>query len=230
MSKRITDCSLNIVKKAMVNGAILKDACLLINYHPDVISKKLRDEDFSTLNFNNKTTDINYFENIDSEYKAYFLGFLLADGNISATTNRVCFTINSDDDYILDIFKKDIKSNNNIRRYLVFDKRTGKFNKSSVFQISSKKIKDDLHLLGISSDKSNYFDYTKIVCNNYFNHFLRGLFDGDGYISKDKARIGIISTKEFLDYINTNILTKAYPILNIAKNVNTIRIQNKRSA
>lgn len=42
--------------------------------------------------------DINYFHNIDSEKKAYWLGFIVADGNISKTTNRISITLNSDDE------------------------------------------------------------------------------------------------------------------------------------
>lgn len=175
------------------------------------------------------TKNENYFQAIDSEEKAYFLGFMLADGNISKKTNRICFTINDNDSYILEKFKKSINSENEVRHYKVFDNRKNKYNNSAVFQVSSSKIKKDLENLGISSNKTKTFDFTKIIDNKNYNHFLRGLFDGDGHINKTKTRISVISTREFLDYINLSFFKKDYLIIGICaeKNVNRLCVQNK---
>lgn len=173
------------------------------------------------------TKDESFFEIIDSEEKAYFLGFLVADGSISKETNRISFTINTLDKYILEKFKDITKSSNLVRDYKVFDKRNNVYNLSTSFQINSKKIKQDLENLGISAYKSVSFNYEKIVLNKYFNHFLRGLFDGDGHIAKNRTMLMIISTKEFLIYLNKNLLDKEYKISKITDDVHRIYIQNK---
>jgi hypothetical protein len=170
--------------------------------------------------------DINYFHNIDSEKKAYWLGFIVADGNISKTTNRISITLNSDDDYILEDLKNELKCENKIRRYLVFDKRTNKYNKSSVFQFSSKQLKEDLKLNGIDENKSSNFDFDLISKTKYFQHFLRGLFDGDGFISGNKSRIMLISTKQFLSFINNKMFSSKYMLQNITNNVYRLYVQN----
>ena len=163
-----------------------------------------------------------YFQHIDSEDKAYFLGFILADGNISKTSNRVSIQLNIKDKYILEKFKHCINSSNSIRDYKVFDKRKNKFNEITVFQVSSKNIISDLKDNGIDFNKSKYFYYTKISQNKYFNHFLRGVFDGDGSISNNN--IQLISTFEFLEYINVKYLSNKYNFIQINKNLNIYRL------
>lgn len=139
----------------------------------------------------------NYFEYIDTEEKAYFLGFIVADGSISKVTNRVCFDINTKDKEILEGFKCSVLSTNQIRNYKVFDDRTKKYYDKTVFQVSSKKLKEDLKNLGVDENKSYSFLKPEID-KEYFWHFLRGMVDGDGHISNTKMYISLISTKEFL--------------------------------
>ena len=57
-----------------------------------------------------------YFDNINSEAKAYFLGFIITDGNvfIPKDNNRqasISITQKSEDDYILKKFKEEIQTN-----------------------------------------------------------------------------------------------------------------------
>ena len=59
-----------------------------------------------------------YFENIDTEDKAYFLGFIVADGCISDSTNSV--RIIQKEQEILFTFKKFIEFTGNI-----FESKTG---------------------------------------------------------------------------------------------------------
>lgn len=227
---KITKEHLDIVKRELVAGSNLKEACKVVNFTPDSVSKKLRNEGFRCESFNKFShLDYKYFEKIDSEKKAYFLGLILSDGNISKTTNRVVIGLNKKDSYILDAFKKDIGSDNAIRYYSVFDKRKNKYNSVSVFQISNINIKNDLNRLGISHDKSNKFYFTTIAKNKNFNHFLRGLVDGDGYISKNKNRVSLISTKEFLDFIQNYFRFKRTKLYKLKDNIYRLSLQNRKS-
>ena len=56
--------------------------------------------------------DENYFENIDTERKAYWLGFIYADGNVIG--NRLRIEIKAEDGYLLDELNNDLGSNNKI--------------------------------------------------------------------------------------------------------------------
>jgi hypothetical protein len=113
-----------------------------------------------------------YFEKIDTEDKAYFLGFIVADGCINDRVNEI--TITQKETEILYKFKSYINSDGNIH--------THKNRNISSFTITSKKTKKDLENLGITPRKSRVIKYPKIQ-ENLQNHFMRGVFDGDGCIT-----------------------------------------------
>jgi hypothetical protein len=207
------------------SGLNISECAKIFNYNPQTISNHLKKHNINVTNFKlDKNLNINYFNVIDSEYKAYILGFILADGNISKTTNRVCITLNEKDIEILEFIKKELHSNNSIRKYDVYDKRTNKINKQIVFQFSSKKIKESLSNIGINYNKTLSFVKPYNIPDQFINHFLRGLFDGDGYIDFNRVRISIISTKEFLGYINEYYLNKTASITDVSSKKNVYRL------
>ena len=113
-----------------------------------------------------------YFEKIDTEDKAYFLGFIVADGCVSVSTNSV--RLIQKETFILEKFK----------RYIEFDGEiyTRKDGNISYLTVTSSKTKKDLENLGIISNKTRVIKYPKIQ-GNLQNHFMRGVFDGDGCIT-----------------------------------------------
>lgn len=113
-----------------------------------------------------------YFEIIDTEDKAYFLGFILADGCVSSKSN--CIKIIQKEIYILLEFKKYIEFDGGIY--------TNKNRKISYITVTSSKTKKDLEKLGITPNKTMVVKYPKIP-ESLQNHFMRGVFDGDGCIS-----------------------------------------------
>ncbi len=114
----------------------------------------------------------NYFENIDTEDKAYFLGFIVADGCISDKTNSI--KIIQKEQEILFKFKKFIEFDGNIFQ--------SKSRNISIITVTSEKIKKDLFNLGITPNKTRTVKYPSIP-ENLQSHFIRGVFDGDGCIS-----------------------------------------------
>lgn len=113
-----------------------------------------------------------YFEKIDTEDKAYFLGFITADGTINVGSNAI--TIIQKETFILYEFKK----------YINFEGGIIKSNKksASTITVSSSKTKDDLYKLGVTNNKSKSILFAKIP-EHLESHYIRGVFDGDGCIS-----------------------------------------------
>jgi intein/homing endonuclease len=121
--------------------------------------------------------DEHYFENINNEEKAYFLGLIVSDGCIYSKNNKsqmVTITLQDCDKYILERFVKCIKSNKNI---------TSDGRGCSEIQILSDTIVDDLRKYGLFENKSLCTVFPKNLPKDLYRHFIRGLIDGDGSIS-----------------------------------------------
>lgn len=148
----------------------------------------------------------NYFETIDSEEKAYWLGFLYADGYVMNDDKnkqyRVVLTLKENDKMHIELFKKCLDSNNPIRS--VCEKLKDKECFSSQFYVYSKKMVDDLYKNGCVQNKSLVLK-PPIIMDNLTGHFIRGYFDGDGSIYYDKKRdryiFSILGTNELLTWI-----------------------------
>jgi transposase len=133
-----------------------------------------------------------FFELIDSEEKAYVLGFLYADGNVSKTTNTIKLTVHKQD---VDILQKILKC-------IFIDNSPAISADGSSYKyitITNKKIKEDLIKLGCVPNKTFEIRMPEIR-SDLLRHFLRGIYDGDGCIniSKDnRLKIVLTGNKEF---------------------------------
>lgn len=148
-----------------------------------------------------------YFENIDSDEKAYWLGFLAADGcNYRRETNAtILLNIHQKDLDHLIKFQASLNSNIPIKNLIQND---GFSNNTpmSRFAINSMKMSKDLEKLGIVPRKSLILK-PPIIDEKYYLPFILGYFDGDGSICKLKQynnyEWSIQGTKEMLNWINS---------------------------
>jgi len=141
-----------------------------------------------------------FFKTIDTQEKAYILGFLYADGNICKNIMQIC--LHKKDLEILNFIKDQLKSNHKI----VNDRGYVRF------RIGNEELVKDLFKLGLVKRKTFTLKFPEenILPKKFINHFIRGYFDGDGCIKKgfDKrysyATWGfeLISCKDFLEKIN----------------------------
>ena len=125
----------------------------------------------------------NYFKQIDSENKAYILGFLYADGYNSGT--QASFTQLDQDRDILDQINKELDSDINI------SKKVQKSNNKIIdnLVISSKEMCEDLSKLGAIQNKSLNLKFPdKIIPEKFMRDFIRGCFDGDGCVWNGKRK------------------------------------------
>lgn len=150
--------------------------------------------------------DYDIFENIDTPEKAYWLGFIAADGcNYQRENNSsIIISINQKDIDHLEKFKKFVNTNAEIK---LFEQDMGYSNKTQMCKIvlNSKKMSNDLYDKGIVPNKSLILDIPKID-EKYYYPFILGYFDGDGSISKTNCYnnycISFQGTKEILNWIN----------------------------
>jgi hypothetical protein len=145
--------------------------------------------------------DVNYFREIDQPEKAYWLGFLTADGYVSPNGYKTTFCLK--DKEAVEKFKAAIQSGHAISEEDVFDKRTKKIYRRYVIQITSKHFCHHLALLGVQGRKSFRCEPPKFK-QDLFCHYVRGLFDGDGsvcFLKTGKRRVSLIATRPILDMV-----------------------------
>lgn len=145
-----------------------------------------------------KAVDANSFENIDSEEKAYWLGFLMADGCVFEKRNSIELSLKEEDLEHLKKFKRFMKSEHKISKKIKHGKYVG-----YRITITNKKIKKDLINNECIPNKTKNMKFPNIE-KNLYNHFIRGYFDGDGSIVKHstaKISLEILGHKEFLSEI-----------------------------
>lgn len=122
----------------------------------------------------------NYFENIDSEEKAYWLGFLMADGCVQSK-RKFKLTLQIRDYSHLEKFKKSIDSDNLI--YIWKNKNNREY---CEIVISSTKMVESLEKLGCVSRKTKIVKFPPNLNDKLIRHWIRGYFDGDGCIHRDE--------------------------------------------
>lgn len=159
--------------------------------------------------------DENYFENIDAERKAYWLGFIYADGNI--TNNRLRIEIKSDDKYLLEQLKSDMKSKNKICKDNSTHEYNGyKIHKDNVYiGFCSNKLKQDLSKWGVIPNKTFKIMELPSINKDLMRHFIRGYFDGDGTVyldninhSDNRSIFGFYGQHDFLLNIKNELINE----------------------
>ena len=145
--------------------------------HP-TITKILKDvPKYSKAKMNNPEMKEHFFEKIDNENSAYFLGLLISDGNIfkDKTSGRqasISITLNAEDEYILEKFKNVLQSNTTVS----YDGRG-----CAQIAVRSNIMANDLSNYGVIPRKS-YDTYLPKISKEMMPHVIRGIFDGDGSI------------------------------------------------
>lgn len=165
------------------------------------ISKYLKQRGIEVINYQNRVRlDESVFDNIDTEEKAYWLGFLYADGNISSEGNRLEVRLSI----------KDIKHLEKFRKFLNLETefRTGICNGNGYCHLSvrNKHIWEQLNNKGCTPRKTltlKFPDISIFKTNTLIYDFIRGYIDGDGclFVGKYKynvTQVQLLGTKDFL--------------------------------
>jgi len=155
-----------------------------------------------------------FFDCIDSEAKAYWLGFLSADGTIGK--NFVELALSGKDERHLRKFVDALESGHPVKVYW-----EGGYQKARV-HIGSTRLVDSLKRLGVTQRKSLTLEPCSAISESLLAHYWRGMVDGDGSISYFRRngkirgfKINLVGTESmvwaFSDFISSHIKTRARP-------------------
>lgn len=149
-----------------------------------------------------------YFSKIDTEEKAYWLGFLYADGCVHSNSYEISMNI-TDKEHV-EKFQKAIGAINH-KITIINDKRWENAKTLYQFSIKDKQLHEDLIKWGCIPQKSLKIDKIPNIPRDFVSHFIRGYFDGDGSLHYLKGtnnyRISFVGTQSFLMDIQKELQT-----------------------
>lgn len=141
------------------------------------------------------------FKEIKTEEDAYILGFILADGYVNEDRGFLKIKLNARDEDILEKILEYMGSDNQVKYEL--HNLTG--NKLAYIEFDCKELVNTLVGYGIRQAKSCKERPIDTMPDHLQKHFIRGYFDGDGYIRKDGRGIGVCGSKEVCEYIRVYV-------------------------
>jgi hypothetical protein len=170
------------------------------------------------------TFDEHFWDSIDNELKAYWLGFFMADGYIGSYKgvwrNFWC-TLAAKDGHHLTMFLTDIGATYSVAYYTRANKKTGKiYNKCRICLTSIPFVANLIKIGWLDFKRNGDLRLFNVVPDYLHNHFIRGFFDGDGSIGRQRRKrrklslsytITIVAPHNhyaFLDMIRTIICQK----------------------
>ena len=187
-------------------GKTGKEISRILNLDYSTVHAKLRKLNINLPNNHNRLKfDNTVFDNIDTEEKAYWLGFLMADGYVSKNSNTVELSLKGDDSGHLNKYNDFIKNTQSIKFGKIVNK--GKEYSRCRCIVTDNHFHNRLIELGCTPQKSltlKFPDKNIFAEESLVRHFIRGYVDGDGCLSYTKTgrlTIEIIGTKEFLEEI-----------------------------
>lgn len=177
-----------------------------------------------------------YFEQIDTEWKAYWLGFLYADGCNDVSNWTVRLKLQKNDIDLISEFKKSTQSTAPIKCFRGKERTVqGRRLASSEYceiNVCNKKMCEDLIKQGCVPNKTYSLQFPSFdaVPENLFRHFIRGFLDGDGWtccnLEKKMVNIGFVGIDSFIiplrDYL---VKTLGIENIKVKPQSNTVAVE-----
>lgn len=215
----LTDDEIKDVCNRYINGETTIDISKSYGICDRSVAKVLRNHgiEIKPAKRYSKVKNHDYFENIDTIDKAYFLGWMISDGAIIESKTRdnrtkiISLEIQNNDKYILDLFAQMLKADPDIVK--TYDKR-----KHTHIRFASEKMAIDLSKYGVIPRKS-FVTFLPMLDDNLMPHLLRGIFDGDGTITIDKHGCG-----HFAFYGSKKLCTQVSEYLHLKLGLNKNKV------
>lgn len=132
--------------------------------------------------------DVHYFDSINTPEKAYWLGFIMADGCI-CTSSKTCPNSRLDiilkdiDGQHLEKLKKAFCYSGDISYKTIYDKR-GFETRHAELRVNSKDMCRALEKYSVVPRKTGKEEIPDALDKSLYVDFIRGFFDGDGSVAK----------------------------------------------
>ena len=138
--------------------------------------------------------NVDYFKNIDTPEKAYWLGLIYADGYVAFTndTNKFIISLSSKDGYLLEQMLEDFESEHTLQHI----EREDTSDMVSV-TIAYRPFVAHLNKHGLDQDKTYSDSLPDLESDSLRGAFVRGMFDGDGWVGKYQLKITGSSEKRW---------------------------------
>lgn len=147
------------------------------------------------------TINENYFDEIDTQNKAYLLGLLYSDGCNYPPQHRVKLELQERDKDILNKINNEIQSNKPLS-FVNLNSKNVNWQNTYRLDITNKHISDRLVELGVVQNKSLVLEFPTWLDETMYAHFLRGYLDGDGHIEWNNTRfITLVGTSQFCKHV-----------------------------
>lgn len=179
--KHLTKEEILSIKEKYKNGIKVKDLEKEFNCTNFTIYKVINRENLNKVHGNRKfDINENYFNIIDSERKAYFLGLIWADGSILKSKGTLSIHLQKEDEYLLEEMRNDICPTKPLKYY---QPKNPKWKERAILTIHSYPLINSLINIGCIPNKRQGVKFPNCIPNNLLPHFIRGYFDGDGSIT-----------------------------------------------
>ena len=146
-----------------------------------------------------------FFDNIDSEIKAYLLGYFIADGNIDKTKSRFSIGSSIDDEEVVNLFSQYISKTVPIKHRFRFRNEIA-CKEMLEFRWTSNHMKDlfinKYKILPRKTYDNNFTFPFELIPSEFHGHFIRGFFDGDGYVGIHEKAISLHIVLTSLPFLN----------------------------
>lgn len=164
----------------------------------------------------------NIFDEIDTAEKAYWLGFILADGYLHEGRHILRIKLTDGDHEHLLKFAKFIGARPEAVK-IEYHNITG--NPLCKIEVCNKPITRALYNLGIRQGKSTREKVSKVP-EEFVRDYIRGIVDGDGSIRPDGTGVSISNSQEVLTYIRDIFMFKfKTATIKVQEHCNTWKIE-----
>lgn len=212
--KRIfTESEIRDIKQLIEEGKTSKnEVARKYNMSPRILNSLIAEHNIKWIKRTGRIKTLHsneaYFNKIDSEEKAYWLGFLMADGYV-AVSGDVGISLAIVDEKHLEKFKKAVSFEGNVLRFV--SKSGYSVGKEYCrIVIRSRTMKEDLSKHNLVEKKTDILSPPPNLAPELIRHFIRGYVDGDGSIAGLKRKtysLKIVGTENILRYIENHLPT-----------------------
>ena len=191
--------------KMYLEGVLVKDIASEFGVGAHTISRHLK---ASGVNIDRYIYHFNehYFDSIDTQEKAYYMGMLWADGHNCVERGSIIIELQEQDIDLLQRLNVLAENERPVRKQNLHDKNP-KWQNQYRLVLQSKYTSKVLESYGMFQNKSLILTFPSWLDESLYASFVRGYFDGDGCITLQNsnhnrsAMINMVGTKMFLEKV-----------------------------